>query len=172
MSRPPKSPRSSRAAGHIEPRLSLDSIVQRADERTPGTLADDTVPTGFGSLDKVLGGGLRRGDLIVLGGDVGAGKSALALGVGLRVARQGFAVAFASGEMDEERLMERALAIEGRVTVDDLRGAPLGDAQRHAESERGLAGADIAAQYDQVAAAQTAAQHLVHGREAGGDGVA
>src|SRR2546425_8463213 len=30
-----------------------------------------------------------------------------------------------SGEMDEERLMERALAIEGRVAVDELRGAKL-----------------------------------------------
>jgi len=104
--------------------------VQRVDERPPGALAGDTVPTGFGSLDKLLGGGLRRRDLIVLGGDVGVGKSALALGLALRVAQQGLGVALASGEMDEERLMERALAIEGRVTVDELRGVPLGDAAR------------------------------------------
>src|SRR2546422_4841782 len=49
----------------------------------------------------------------------------LALGLALRVAQQGTGVAFLSGEMDEERLMERALAIEGRVAVDELRGAKL-----------------------------------------------
>src|SRR3989454_2874511 len=34
------------------------------------------------------GGGVRRRDLVVLGGDVGSGKSALALGIALRVAQQ------------------------------------------------------------------------------------
>src|SRR5207247_593045 len=87
-------------------------------------------PTGFASVDRLLGGGLRRRDLVVLGGDIGAGKSAFALGVALRVAQQGTGVAFLSGEMDEERLMERALAIEGRVAVDELRTAKLNDLTR------------------------------------------
>jgi len=77
-----------------------------------------------------LGGGFRRRDLIVMGGDIGAGKSALALGIALRVAQQGLPVAFVSGEMDEERLMERALAIEGRVAVDELRSAKMSDTER------------------------------------------
>src|SRR6266705_81109 len=47
-----------------------------------------------------------------------------------RVAQQGLSVAFLSGEMDEERLMERALAIEGRVAVDELRSATLNDQAR------------------------------------------
>jgi len=81
-------------------------------------------------VDRILGGGLRRRDLVVLGGDVGSGKSALALGLALRVARQGVGVAFFSGEMDQERLMERALAIEGRVAVDELRAAQLSDQTR------------------------------------------
>jgi replicative DNA helicase len=88
------------------------------------------LPSGFASLDKLLGGGFRRGDLVVLGGDVGAGKSALALGLALRVAQQSLGVAFLSGEMDEERLMERALAIEGRVAVDELRSAELSEQMR------------------------------------------
>src|SRR5216110_679304 len=103
------------------PRPSLESLVQRVDAQPPGEVGDDTVPTGFPSVDKLLGGGLRRRDLVVLGGDVGSGKSALALGLALRVARQRGGVAFCSGEMDEERLMERALAIEGRAAVDELR---------------------------------------------------
>src|SRR5258705_4148223 len=114
----------------LQQRPSLESLVQRVDGQRPGEVTGDTVPTGFASVDKILGGGLRRRDLIVLGGDIGAGKSALALGVALRVAQQGLGVAFLSGEMDEERLMERALAIEGRVTVDDLRAAKMSDQTR------------------------------------------
>lgn len=111
-------------------RPSIESLVQRVDEQRPGELTGDTVPSGFPSLDKALGGGFRRRDLIVLGGDIGAGKSALALGIALRVAQQGLPVAFLSGEMDEERLMERALAIEGRVAVDELRSAKMSDTER------------------------------------------
>jgi len=114
----------------LQQRPSLESLVQRVDAQRPGEVTGDTVPTGFASVDKILGGGLRRRDLVVLGGDIGAGKSALALGVALRVAQQGLGVAFLSGEMDEERLMERALAIEGRATVDDLRAAKMSDQTR------------------------------------------
>jgi len=109
---------------------SLESIVERVDQQRPGEITGDTIPTGFPSIDKLLGGGVRRRDLIVLGGDIGSGKSALALGIALRVAQQRLGVAFLSGEMDEERLMERALAIEGRVAVDELRSATLNDQAR------------------------------------------
>src|SRR6266850_648101 len=114
----------------LQQRASLESLVQRVDAQRPGEVTGDTVPTGFASLDKILGGGLRRRDLVVLGGDIGSGKSALALGVALRVAQQGLGVAFLSGEMDEGRLMERALAIEGRAAVDELRTATLNDQAR------------------------------------------
>jgi replicative DNA helicase len=122
----------------LQQRASLESLVQRVDAQRPGELTGDTVPTGFASIDKMLGGGLRRRDLVVLGGDIGAGKSALALGVALRVAQQGLGVAFLSGEMDEERLMERALAIEGRITVDDLRAAKMSD-----QTRAGIGGAAV-----------------------------
>src|SRR3989449_3739326 len=100
----------------LERRPFAESLVERVDQQRPGEISGDTVPTGFPSLDRILGGGVRRRDLVVLGGDVGSGKSALALGIALRVAQQegGVGVAFFSGEMDEERLMERALAVEGR----------------------------------------------------------
>jgi replicative DNA helicase len=111
-------------------RPSIDGLVERVDTQRPGEITGDTIPTGFGSLDKLLGGGLRRRDLILLGGDIGSGKSALALGIALRVTQQSLGVAYLSGEMNEERLMERALAIEGRVAIDELRGATLTDQAR------------------------------------------
>src|SRR2546425_1158126 len=104
-------------ARRFEKRPSLDALVQRVDAQRPGEITGDTVPTGFGSLDKVLGGGMRRRDLILLGGDIGSGKSALALGIALRVAQQSLGVAFLSGEMNEERLMARALARQVALLV-------------------------------------------------------
>lgn len=89
--------------------------------------AGDTLSTGFPSLDALLGGGLRRGDLVVLGGDVGCGKSALALAMALRAAEAGRSVALFSGELSGERLLERALAVEGRAALDDLRNGRLGE---------------------------------------------
>src|SRR5213592_276266 len=117
-------------ARRFEKRVSLDNLVERVDAQRPGEITGDTIPTGFGSLDKLLGGGFRRRDLILLGGDIGSGKSALALGIALRVAQQSVGVAYFSGEMNEERLMERALAIEGKVAVDELRAAKLSDQTR------------------------------------------
>jgi replicative DNA helicase len=73
---------------------------------------------------------MRLGDLVVLGGDVGSGKSALALAVALRATAEGNGVVFLSGEMTAERIMERALAIEGRASVDALRGGRLDDVSR------------------------------------------
>src|SRR5919112_2540570 len=97
----------------------LSLLLGRVDAVADGAPSPDTVPTGFPSLDKLLGGGVRRGDLVVLGGDVGSGKSALALAIALRAAQDGRSVAYLSGEMSVDRIMERALAIEGRAKIDD-----------------------------------------------------
>ncbi|MDH4045480.1 MAG: DnaB-like helicase C-terminal domain-containing protein [Gemmatimonadota bacterium] len=117
---------------HRLERRSLQNIIQRVDGQASGALPPDTVPTGFASVDRQLGGGLRRRDLVVLGGDVGSGKSAFALAVALRVAHAGFPVVFCSGEMDEDRLVERALAFQGKVRIDDLRAATVSEEQRAA----------------------------------------
>jgi replicative DNA helicase len=117
---------------HRIPRDSLTNLIVQVDNQQQGETPPDTVPTGFQSVDKALGGGLRRQDLVMLGGDVGTGKSALAFGIALRAAAAGYKVAFFSGEMNEDRLMERALAIEGRTSVDDIRSADLPDEVRSA----------------------------------------
>lgn len=104
--------------------------MRRVDLASDGRPYGDTVPTGFPSVDRALGGGVRRGDLVVLGGDVGSGKSSLALAMALRMAETGGSVAFLTGEMTAERVMERALALEGRVRVDDLRSGNLDEMTR------------------------------------------
>ncbi|HET7427066.1 MAG TPA: DnaB-like helicase C-terminal domain-containing protein, partial [Gemmatimonadales bacterium] len=106
---------------------SLEAVVARIDAVPSGGTSPDTVVSGFPSLDRVLGGGFRRQDLIVLGGDVGSGKSALGLAIAMRAALAGTPTLFLSGEMSAERVLERALAIEGRVSVDDIRTGKLDD---------------------------------------------
>jgi len=108
----------------------LSILLGRVDAIADGASPVDTVPSGFPSLDKLLGGGLRRGDLVVLGGDVGSGKSAFALAVALRVAQQRRTTFFYSGEMTVERVLERALAIEGRARIDDLRRGSMDEVTR------------------------------------------
>jgi replicative DNA helicase len=100
---------------------SPESVVARIDAIAPGGLAPDTVPSGYPSLDRVLAGGFRRQDLAILCGDVGSGKSALALGIAIRAALAGVPVLHLSGEMGPDRVLERALALEGKAPVDDLR---------------------------------------------------
>lgn len=114
------------------PSSPAEELVARMDARGTPAGRHDTVSTGFPSLDKLLGGGIRRQDLVVLGGDVGSGKSSLALAIALRSAALGTPVAYCSGEMSEERLLERALALEGRVPVDSLRAGTLDDVSRSA----------------------------------------
>jgi replicative DNA helicase len=111
-------------------RPSIEQVVQQVDATLDGAPRPDTIPTGFESIDKLLGGGLRRRDLILLAGDIGSGKSSLALSIALRSALAGTPVLYLSGEMDEQRLMERALALEGRATIDELRTGKLDDERR------------------------------------------
>jgi replicative DNA helicase len=110
----------------------LSVLLGQVDAVADGAAPRGTVPTGFPSIDRLLGGGLRRGDLIALGGDVGSGKSSLALAIALRAAEAKRGVAFFSGEMSRERVMERSLAIEGRARVDDLRAGSLEETTRAA----------------------------------------
>ncbi|MGQ0537501.1 MAG: DnaB-like helicase C-terminal domain-containing protein [Gemmatimonadaceae bacterium] len=96
-----------------------------------GAAPDAALPSGFPSLDALLGGGFRRGQLIVLGGEASCGKSALALGVALRVSAAGRRAVFLSGEMGVERVYDRALAVESRAPYDALRSGTLDDLARN-----------------------------------------
>jgi replicative DNA helicase len=110
----------------------LSVLLSRVDAVSEGTAPRDTFACGFPSLDALLGGGFRRGDLVVLGGDVGSGKSALALAFSIRASLLGVRVAFLTSEMSVERVLERVIAIEARTRIDDLRQGTLDDVTRAA----------------------------------------
>jgi replicative DNA helicase len=108
----------------------LSLLLSRVDAVADGEPARDTVQSGFPSVDRVLGGGFRRGDLTVLAGDVASGKSALALGFAVRAAGAGHGVLYLTAEMSPERVLERIIAVESRVSVDELRQGTLTDMAR------------------------------------------
>jgi DNA repair protein RadA/Sms len=65
-------------------------------------------PTGLGELDRVLGGGLVQGSVVLVGGDPGIGKSTLALQACGALARQGLPVLYVAGEESPEQVRLRA----------------------------------------------------------------
>ena len=132
-----------RPASRARRGLALRSLVDRIDAAAAGEPGRDTVPTGFPSVDRMLGGGFRRQDLVMLGGDVGSGKSALALALALRSAGLGAPAFFLSGEMDEARLHERVLAMQAKASVDDIRQGRLDEATRAAVGAAALAQRDL-----------------------------
>lgn len=63
--------------------------------------------TGIGELDRVLGGGLVRGSLVLLGGEPGIGKSTLILQLCNKMSGEG-KVLYVSGEESAEQIKLRA----------------------------------------------------------------
>ena len=63
--------------------------------------------TGFGELDRVLGGGLVKGSLVLLGGEPGIGKSTLILQICNKIKGEG-KVLYVSGEESAEQIKLRA----------------------------------------------------------------
>ena len=103
VARPPGGPRS-RTAGpaHLAAATPISSV---------DSAEDDRLPTGMGEVDRVLGGGLVPGSIILFGGDPGVGKSTLLLQLAARIAAAGQPVLYLSGEESAAQLRGRA----GRV---------------------------------------------------------
>mgnify|MGYP001008345923 CR=1 FL=1 len=94
-----------RAGAQAKP-VSLDEIELSDTDRTR---------TGFAELDRVLGSGVVRGSLVLVGGDPGIGKSTLLLQVCRNLAGQEQKVLYVSGEESLKQIKMRANRI-GTVT--------------------------------------------------------
>lgn len=94
----------------------LPELWAAFEQRRAGGKDPSALPTGFASLDRVLGGGLRPGDLAYVAGRPGMGKSALLACVAANVAvRQAQPVLFASLEMTPSQLVSRLFCSESFV---------------------------------------------------------
>lgn len=69
--------------------------------------ADSHLPTGLAEFDRVLGGGMVPGSVVLIGGDPGIGKSTLLLQVADHVCAQGLTVLYVSGEESEQQIRMR-----------------------------------------------------------------
>ena len=75
------------------------------------------ISTGIGELDRVLGGGIVPGSLILVGGDPGIGKSTLLLQTCQQLCGQKISVLYISGEESLQQIKIRADRI-GRFTPE------------------------------------------------------
>jgi len=124
--------------GSLVPRSALDVLVDLNDKITSGNLADyQPVPLGFTPLDKTIGGGLRAGELLLIGGAQGTGKTTMALQMARNVASGGQAnVLYICFEHEEHYLLNRLVALEsalahlphktGAIKIQDVRREILG----------------------------------------------
>ena len=69
---------------------------------------EDRIVTGIGELDRVLGGGIVIGSLVLVGGDPGIGKSTLLLQMCYALAKQNRKVLYVSGEESIRQIRMRA----------------------------------------------------------------
>ncbi|MCU0412820.1 MAG: DNA repair protein RadA [Ignavibacteriaceae bacterium] len=90
---------------------------------------EDRIRTGINEFDRVLGGGLMPGSVILLGGDPGIGKSTLAMQAAANINQK---VLYATGEESEKQIKLRAsrlklnspeFYIQAETNLSDILGA-------------------------------------------------
>ncbi len=93
--------------------------VQSLAEVSPDDVA--RIPTGVGEFDRVLGGGMVAGSVVLIGGDPGIGKSTLLLqtlaALGMR-----FSTLYVSGEESPQQISLRAHRL--KLPTDNMRLLP------------------------------------------------
>jgi len=72
---------------------------------------EDRIPTNNNELNRVLGGGLVKGSVVLLGGEPGIGKSTLLLQIALLMQNK---VLYVSGEESQSQIKLRAERLEGK----------------------------------------------------------
>jgi len=109
--------RSGRGAGDFEHiRDVLDTYMEES-AALHGPDADNLAPvtSGYPDMDRLLGGGLQRSDMIVVAARPSLGKSTLAFNIARNAAGQGNHVGLFSLEMSTEQIVTRLLSSESNV---------------------------------------------------------
>ena len=111
--RDPRRLRLSGSAGQVERKdpVSIDRVDSSGESRRS---------TGIAEFDRVLGGGLVDGSMVLVSGEPGIGKSTLILQAAHQIARSGNTVLYVSGEESPGQIKMRAQrinAIDNRLLV-------------------------------------------------------
>jgi replicative DNA helicase len=124
--------------GNIQPRSATQVLTTLASKVAEGDVTQyQPVPLGFTPLDKSIGGGMRAGEMLLIGGAQGTGKTTMALQMARNIVMSGLAsVLYICFEHDEEYLLNRLIAQEtvlpslpsrsGGVKLTDVRQEILG----------------------------------------------
>jgi len=127
--------------GSMAPRTATEVLGELDDRVLSGRVdAYAPIPLGFTPLDKALGGGVRPGELILIGGAQGTGKTTMALQMARNAAvNAAVDVLYLCFEHEEEYLFNRLVAMEsllprlpqtaGAVRIQDVRKEILGGAR-------------------------------------------
>ena len=101
----------------------LPTTSEKIKPRTIASVAQlkvERLATGIHEFDRVLGGGVVPGSLVLLGGTPGIGKSTILLDAGLRFGQRGIKVLYVSGEESEEQTAMRAVRLGGANANENL----------------------------------------------------
>lgn len=94
--------RDNRATGYAG---SVSEVLRLADVNLAQA---ERILTGINEFDRVLGGGIVKGSVVLIGGAPGAGKSTLLLQAIAHIAERNIAVLYVSGEESLQQIAERA----------------------------------------------------------------
>jgi replicative DNA helicase len=124
--------------GAMAPRSAVDVLVEVNDRVQTGQLGEyEPIPTGLVPVDRTIGGGIKPGELMLIGGAQGTGKTTMALQMARNIAASGQAfVLYVCFEHDEADLLNRLIAMEsvlphlphkaGAIKIQDVRRELLG----------------------------------------------
>ena len=141
-------------AGSMSPRTAIDVLNDVRTKVATGELADfEPVPLGMAPLDRMLGGGLRPGELMLIGGAQGTGKTTMALQMARNIAASGQAyVLYVNFEHDDSDMLNRLIAMEsvlphlpntkastGAVKITDVRAEVIRSWARSGDEQIDLA---------------------------------
>ena len=115
-------------------RQSVAALLEATDEALkrgarPGA---QVWPTGFDLLDSTLNGGLRSGELVLLGGSEGAGKTTMALQMVRNAVRAGRHAVVFSFEHDAQTLVQRLISLEAATAAVEAGQHPAAAGDVHA----------------------------------------
>jgi replicative DNA helicase len=103
----------------LDPRSALEVLTNLNERVAEGRVSDlQPIATGFVPFDKAIGGGLRAGELMLIGGAQGSGKTTLALQMARNMAASGQAsVLYVCFEHEEDYLVQRMIAMESALAA-------------------------------------------------------
>jgi KaiC/GvpD/RAD55 family RecA-like ATPase len=94
------------------------------------------LPTPFPKLNSMLGGGMRNGEVYVIGANMGAGKTSLVLQFALAAIRKGHGVLIFSMEMGWRAVFQRIAGIEAHVDLLAFRESQRRKCENHDDRRR------------------------------------